>query len=316
MSGALMEKELNEQPRVLAENAERYHGDLGAMLGGQAFDMVVLAARGSSDHAALFARYLIEVRLGIPVVLAAPSVLTLHGRHIRYPRSLFIGISQSGAAPDVSEVIGSAREDGHLTLALTNVAGSRLAKAAEHVLLIGAGEERSVAATKTYTASILAIYELVRIFDPALEPPALPTDGWMVECRAAAEANSAILVQSHPIFTIGRGYSFATAEETAIKLIECALIPCKAYSAADFQHGPKALAGAGSAIVDFTGLLPAQIDQPTTFVTAPSPPKSVTQEVMPLWQVVFGQWLALQCSRARGLDADNPQFIHKVTSTI
>jgi glucosamine--fructose-6-phosphate aminotransferase (isomerizing) len=315
MTGAWMEEEVLSQPRVLAANADRYRRELAAKLSGREFEMVVLAARGSSDHAALYARYLIEIRLGIPVVLAAPSVLTVHGRRIRYPKSLVVGVSQSGAAPDVSEVLSVAREEGHFTLAITNEPDSRLAASAEHCLVLGTGEERSVAATKTYTASLLALHQLVAALDPSLPSPALPTDAWVAECLGAAQENSGILVRCQPLFTIGRGYSFATACEAAIKLMECALIPCKAYSSADFQHGPKALAAEGSAIVDFTGELSGVLDQPTEFVSVPLPPPEVSSEVAPIWQIVFGQWLALLSARARGLDADHPRFIRKVTAT-
>ena len=153
MLGEWMEREIREQPEVLAKGARSYRDLLGPALGGRSFDMVLLVARGSSDNAALYARYVIETFLQIPVSLAAPSVLTRYGKRIRYPKCLGIGISQSGAAPDVAEVLESLQQDGHTTVAITNTAGSRLASEAEITLLLDAGKEKSVAATKTYSAS-------------------------------------------------------------------------------------------------------------------------------------------------------------------
>jgi glutamine---fructose-6-phosphate transaminase (isomerizing) len=315
MIGAWMEEEILAQPELLAENAGRYKSELAAALKGRDFEMVLLVARGSSDHAALYARYLIEIHLGIPVVLAAPSVLTVYGQHVRYPKCLAVGISQSGAAPDVAEVLKALREAGHTTLGITNEAHSHVGEVAEFNLLLGVEKERSVAATKTFTASVLALYQLVAAINPTMPLPVLPTVSWLRECLEEAEKQSGVLVRSAPLFSIGRGYEFSTASESAIKLMECALLSCKAYSSADFQHGPKALAGAGSAIIDFTGSLASTLGQPAEFVAPPSLPSDVPAEMGPLWQVPFGQWLALLAARARGLDPDQPRFIQKVTQT-
>src|SRR5258708_17293822 len=130
MLGRMMESEMREQPLLLLQNWPFYDEHLRRILKDERPELILLAARGSSDNAALYARYLIEIYLQIPVVLAAPSVLTRYHAHPKYPRTLAIGISQSGAAPDVSEIIEDMRERGHSTLAITNTAGSRLAKAA------------------------------------------------------------------------------------------------------------------------------------------------------------------------------------------
>ncbi len=309
-----MENEIRQQPEVLAKGAELYYPQLSKMLSGRKFDMVLLAARGSSDNAALYARYLIEIHLGIPVSLSAPSVLTRFGRHVRYPNCLAIGISQSGAAPDVAEVLSSLRAEGHTTLAITNTADSRLTKEAEFSLLLEAGLERSVAATKTYTASALALYEVVRALEADLPAPVTPTATWIDQVRLAAELSSGTVVRSAPTFSLGRGYSFSTACESALKLMECALIPCKAYSTADFEHGPKALAGHGSAALSFDGPKQELAGQGCAILPAPLAP--VADEVRPVWDVVFGQWIALLAARARGLNPDDPQHIQKVTQTL
>lgn len=313
MLGQWMEAEMREQPRALAANADRYHDELTRALGGQAFEMVLLVARGSSDNAALYGRYLIEVHLGIPVSLAAPSVWTRFGSEVRFPKCLAVGISQSGAAPDVAEVLGALKRQGHATLAITNTENSLLTTVADHALLLGVGTENSIAATKTYTASLLALYQLVRALGGRLPVPALPDDLWVQRAQVSAETQLGALLRSQTLFALGRGYAFSTAHETALKLMECALLPCKSYSTADFQHGPKALAGHNSCAVLFGEDGAALRSQGALVVNAPEPGQGVAD---PIWQVVYGQWLALLAARARGLDPDDAQFIQKVTQTI
>lgn len=278
--------------------------------------MVLLVARGSSDNAALFARYLIEVYLGIPVSLAAPSVLTQYGSRVRYRNCLAVGISQSGAAPDVAEVLRLLRDEGHVTIAMTNTAGSLLTDIAGTSLQFEVGPERSVAATKTYTASLLALYELVRALGGTLPNPEslLPDDGWVELTRKAAMDAGGAIVRSNPVFALGRGYSFATAQESALKLMECALIPAKSYSSADFEHGPKALAGHGSAAISFSGPMAELAAQGCEIVPAPKA-RVVEEAIHPIWDAMFAQWLALHCARSRGLNPDDPRHLHKVTLT-
>lgn len=311
-TGIHMEREIREQASVLARNSERYFSELSQALSGKEFEVVLLAARGTSDHAAQFGRYLIEVHLGIPAILAAPSVLTRFGRRVRYPRCLAIGISQSGAAPDVSEVISAMREDGHNTLGITNTDNSRLESEAEFTLHLGAGLERSIAATKTYTTSLLAMLQLVRALGGAVAQAQLPDEAWIASSLAFAESNAGLLVRSTPIFSLGRGYGFSTAQETALKLMECALLPCQAFSTADFEHGPKALARHGSAAVVF-GEPPTLESQGCATIVAPDP--QVAPESRPLWDAVTAQWLALLAGRARGLDPDGVEHLNKVTET-
>jgi glucosamine--fructose-6-phosphate aminotransferase (isomerizing) len=317
MLGERMEREIREQPEVLARGAREYWSPLLRAVSDRKLDLVLLAARGSSDNAALYARYLIEVHVGLPVSLAAPSVLTRYGRRVRYKRCFGVGISQSGAAPDVAEVLSSLRDEGHFTLGITNTPGSRLTREAEFTLLLNAGEERSVAATKTYTSSLLALYLTTRAMDAHLPDPAslLPDSAWVETARSSAqEAAQALLASDGPLFALGRGYGFSTAQETALKLMECALLPCKSYSSADFEHGPKALAGPGSVAISFDGPKPDLAAQGCRIVEAPVAP--VPEEIRPLWDVIFGQRLALDAARARGLDPDDPQHIQKVTETL
>ena len=316
MHGERMEREILEQPARLAAVADRFASELGQALRGRGFEMVVLAARGSSDNAARYARYLIEVHLGIPVSLAAPSVITRHRGHIRYRNALAIGISQSGAAPDVAEVLEALRADGHFTVGITNTPGCRLAATAEFTLLLGVGDETSIAATKTYSATLLALYELTRALGGDL--PASVThlygDEWLETCASAARETAGPVCRCSPVFCLGRGFGFSTAEEAALKLMECALIPAKAFSTADFHHGPKALAGVNSSIISFDG---PQLDLAAQGAEIFEPPASpATAELKPLWDIPFGQYLALFAARNRGLDPDHARHLRKVTETL
>ncbi|MBS1701508.1 MAG: SIS domain-containing protein [Armatimonadetes bacterium] len=317
--GVAMESEIRQQPSVLAENGPKYFQQLEAFFRErEEFDMVLLAARGSSDNAALYARYLIEIHLGIPVSLAAPSVITRYKSNIRYRKALAIGISQSGAAPDVAEVLGYMKEQGHTTLAITNTPNSRLTTVATESLLLGCGPENSVAATKTYTSTLLALYQLVRALGGKLPSPQIPDDAWIERSSEIAQAFSGPMNRCNPIFAIARGYGFCTALETALKLMECALVPCKAYSAADFEHGPKALAGHGSAAISYFGSLPGLRDQGCEIleVDSPLPKSSDTEPIFPIWDIIVGQWLALHVARSRGLDPDKARHLSKVTETL
>ncbi|MFM9874595.1 MAG: SIS domain-containing protein [Fimbriimonadaceae bacterium] len=308
-----METEISEQPEVLARNSERYLSELKQYLQGKSFDLILLAARGSSDHAALYARYLIEIHLGIPVTLAAPSVITQHKSKIRFPKCLAVGISQSGAAPDVSEVIAYLRDQGHDTLAITNTANSRLGQSAHHTLLLEAGSENSIAATKTYSASLLAVAQMVQALGADFGVAQLPKLDWLETTHALASENSGHIVRCNPIFSLGRVYIYCTAVETALKLMECALIPAKSYSIADFHHGPKALASHGTACILY-GDVPEDLRATgATVIEAPQAHQGIWE---PLWNIQFGQWLALLAARARGIDPDIAQNLKKVTETL
>jgi len=311
--GAWMEAEIREQPGLLAGLAEPYFTRACGSLEGVRPELVLLVARGSSDHAALYARYLIEVHLGIPAMLAAPSVWTKFGKRPRYPHCLAIGISQSGAAPDVAEVLQAMRADGHATLAITNNGESRITKAADQALLLDVGVERSIAATKTFTASLLALYQVVRALGAPLPAPETPDEAWLATCERSALDQMGPVVRCSPLFALARGFDFATAHETALKLMECALLPCKAYSTSDFEHGPKALAGPQTAAIVYGTAAPNLAAQGCSIVTPPDCP--VVAELRPLWDVLFGQWIALHAARARGLDPDHAPNLQKVTET-
>jgi glucosamine--fructose-6-phosphate aminotransferase (isomerizing) len=312
--GKTMEAEICEQAAALAANSGRYETELASILHGASFDLIVIAARGSSDHAALYARYLIEVFLGIPVCLAAPSVWTRYNARVRYPKSLCIGISQSGAAPDVAEVVEALRGEGHMTLGITNTEGSRLTQVAEHSVCLGVGLEKSLPATKTYSSSLLAMYQLVAALGGHIYgcSDALPDEAWLAKCHEAAKAAAPVVTSRSPMFSLGRGFGFATALEQALKLMECALVACKGYSIADFEHGPKALVDKRSGAIAF-GPIP---EMECAVVSCPETPAHVPEPLRPLWDACFAQFLALEAARIMGVDPDAPRNLNKVTRTL
>src|SRR5439155_1256467 len=247
--GQLMLNEIHEQPLVL-ERVWREEGGavraLARRLRAQRPRAVVLAARGTSDNAALYGRYLIETHLRIPASLAAPSVVTLYGVRVKLRGMVVIGLSQSGRSPDIVRVIESAHDAGATTVAITNDPRAPLARAADEVLVLHAGAERSVAATKTYTAQLMLLSllvahtagnsRLIRAHE------ALPEAVARALQTAPAVADAAALLQrARECLVTSRGYNFATALEAALKLKESSRVVAEALSSADLLHGPIAV---------------------------------------------------------------------------
>src|SRR5205823_1971660 len=248
-----MAADIAEQPDVLAGLLDQGSGPIGEVAARTADwrpRHVVFTARGTSDHAALYAAYLTEIRLGIPAGLASPSAVTLYGARPDLAGALVVGVSQSGGSADLVEVMKAARESGAHTLAVTNNPGSPLAEAAELHVDVGAGTERAVAATKTYTAELLALLLLVE---------AVRGGGTLPDAERAALADlpghaAGLLADPAPVelagryrfaarmVTTGRGYAYPTARETALKLMETAYLPALAFSGAELLHGPLAMA--------------------------------------------------------------------------
>ncbi|GAC1346513.1 MAG: SIS domain-containing protein [Ktedonobacteraceae bacterium] len=219
-------------------------------------NLVILAARGTSDHAALYAQYLFQYLNGIPVALATPSLYTLYGASLRLGRTLVIGISQSGESTDIVEVVAQARQAGALTVGITNQEGSQLARTAQHTLLCHAGFERSVAATKTYTTTcavlaMLAAFlpggELLR--DSIEQIPELVTAALKSEEVVAHVAER--YVHARDCVVLGRVFQYSTARETALKLEETCYVVATPFSSADFRHGPAALVDRGLPVIVF-----------------------------------------------------------------
>jgi glutamine---fructose-6-phosphate transaminase (isomerizing) len=248
MNGTKMLKEIHEQPEVLARVLDEGWTEVLAAarsLRERGFRFAMLAARGTSDNAALYAKYLFEVILGVPTALASPSAFTLYGSEMELDDVLMIGISQSGESRDVLETVRRSGELGASTLSVTNGEASAMAGAADHHLYLRAGAEESVAATKTYTASLLVLYLLVE----ALRGEQTPSAGAR-ELPAAArevlgtgwEGTERYRYADHLVVT-SRGYNLATANEAALKLMETTYVVAEAFSAADLRHGPIAMIG-------------------------------------------------------------------------
>jgi glucosamine--fructose-6-phosphate aminotransferase (isomerizing) len=305
---------------------------------------VVFTARGTSDHAALYGAYLTEIRLGISAGLASPSAVTLYGARPDLRDALVVGVSQSGGSADLVQVIEAARASGAQTLAVTNNPDSPLAGAAELHVDVAAGRERAVAATKTYTAELLAVLMLVegvRAGDGRLPQPersalaALPDlAAALLDDPAPAEIAPRYRFAAR-VVTTGRGYAYPTARETALKLMETSYLAGLAFSGADLLHGPLAMtdpdvpvlavvgdgpggtsmrevvARLGERRADVVTVGPSDVDGAALRIGTPA----VDERYAPLLDILPLQRLALALALARGEDPDAPRGLSKVTVT-
>lgn len=355
--GAGMAADIAEQPAGYARLLQPAYADpiaeVAAAIAGRRPRHVVFTARGTSDHAALYAAYLTEIRLGLPAGLASPSAVTLFGARPDLRDALVVGVSQSGGSPDLAEVLAVAREQGALTVAVTNTPESPLAAAAELTVDIAAGHERAVAATKTYTAELLALLILVegiRAGDgtlPSDERAALDALPGLAD-RVLADPTAAELAPRYRfaarLVTTGRGYGYPTARETALKLMETSYLPALAFSGADLLHGPLAMTDPDVPVLAVVGSGPggtamrdvlrrlgerradvlaigagaAAIGTGTAMATGPAAVigvPDVDERYAPLLDILPAQQLALALALARGEDPDAPRGLAKVTST-
>src|SRR5216683_8002893 len=207
--------------------------------------LIVLAARGTSDNAAQFGRYLLEITTGIPVSLAAPAIYTLYNARVNFRDALVVAISQSGESTDTNLVLAEAREQGALTIGITNEAGSSLARLAEHVFFVRAGHEKSVAATKTYTGQVLMLYLLAYALGGKIRPDDLARLPERAHLALRLEPKIDALSERYRFMdhavVMGRGLNYANAYEFALKLMESCYVVAERFSSADFLHGPIAL---------------------------------------------------------------------------
>jgi glucosamine--fructose-6-phosphate aminotransferase (isomerizing) len=339
-------REINEQPAVMGRLLSRETGavdGLARAIKGAGISHVVIAARGTSDNAARYGKYVLGAMNGLTVALATPSLFSIYGRPPKFDRALVLGISQSGRSPDIVAVLAEARRQGALTAVISNTPGSELAQLGDHVIDLGAGEERSVAATKTYTAELAAI---------ALLSARLAGDGQiMAELAAIPEAMQATLDMNETIarvapryrymqgcVVIGRGYNYATAFELALKMKELTYTIVEPYSSADFLHGPMALVEEEFPVIVIapTGALLGKMgefvhrlgehraetilisDDKALLAQARIPlslPRTTPEWLSPLVTILPGQLLALHLAHERGYDVDAPRSIRKVTET-
>ncbi|HUQ42214.1 MAG TPA: SIS domain-containing protein, partial [Candidatus Limnocylindrales bacterium] len=218
---------------------------------------LTVVARGSSDNAGTYGKYLFESVAGLVTASAAPSLVTRYHAAPSFADGAVIGISQSGSSPDVAAVVAAAREEGAYTLAITNFARSRLARAADETFLLRCGPERAIAATKTYTASLIALALLASATAQARDRAGLSLAGVVesvqeaVDSQDQAERLARRIGKSRVLIVLGRGYDYSAALEGALKIKELARIWAEPYSSADFEHGPLTLAERGTPVLFF-----------------------------------------------------------------
>jgi glucosamine--fructose-6-phosphate aminotransferase (isomerizing) len=329
-----LELELNEQPEALQRLLDRQTdnaADLARLLTRSDVRYVLIASRGSSSNAARYAQYLLGRAHRVPVAFATPSLYTLYEQPPRLDDALVVGISQSGESPDVKVVIEEARSQGRPTIAVTNDERSPLARAAEAVLPLEAGEERAVAATKTYLNSLGAVALLFATStgdaSALAELRALPA---RVEEQLALSLGRADALDVDGGTVVARGINYGTAFEIALKIRELSGLLFEAYSAADLMHGPIAAIGEGWPVIAVAppGPARASMDEAIAALAArgarvhtigegaelPLVP-GVPEWLSPLVAVVPGQVAALRLAQARLEDVDAPNGLSKVTLT-
>jgi len=344
------EQEVREQPEVLARLLDRGRApaeEAAAAIRAHGPDFVMIAARGSSDNAARYGQYLFGVQNRLAVASSAPSLITHYGVAPRLGRAVVLGISQSGQSPDVVAVVEEGRRQGAVTVALTNDAGSPLARAAAFVLPLSVGTERAVAATKTYTAQLTALAMLSAALCPEAGEKALR---WRELLELPARVGEALALQPtnadlaapfrdrERLLVVGRGYDLATVFEVALKIKETSYVSADPYSSADLLHGPAALldeelpvmivASTARPFGDLDTVMRLARDRGAPLIAlTDSPalraaarvwlplPSDIPEWLSPVVTIVPGQLWAQAMAYARGLTPDTPRGLSKVTLT-
>lgn len=341
-----LQSEIAEQPAVLARLLDEGWPEARSLAGGLARAAhLTLVARGSSDNAATYGKYVFEGLAGIVTASAAPSLVTRYGAAPSFAGGAVIGVSQSGSAPDVAAVVTAARADGAFTLAITNAPRSKLARASGATFLLRCGPERAVAATKTYTASCLALALLASATAQARDRAGLSLAGVVDAVReAVAREDDAARIARRigarsALVVLGRGYDYAAALEGALKIKELARVWAEPYSSADFAHGPRTLLEKGTPVLLFAsrgatirdarsvatslGARGARVYAITNdealasrcadAVLLRSP---VGEAVAPIALSVVAQHVAAHVARRHGRDPERPFGLSKVTRTL
>lgn len=340
---SLLEQEIRSQPDVIARLLDRetaHVADIVKQL--PSFQYALIAARGTSDHAANYAQYAWASLAGYPVALGTPSLYTLYNQPPRMDGALVVGVSQSGQSPDIVAVVEEGKRQGRPTLAITNDANSPLAAAADHVIELHAGQERSVAATKTYTAQITVMALLAASFagidQRDLQELPASVAATLKGADAIAERAERYRYMQECVL-VGRGYNLATSFELGLKLKELTYIMATSYSSADFRHGPIATVAEGMPVIlimprgatydDMVALaqdlksrgaellIISDAEESAALATtslrmAPQGPEWLS----PVTAIVPGQLLALFVTQAKGFDPDKPRSLTKVTKTL
>jgi glutamine---fructose-6-phosphate transaminase (isomerizing) len=353
-----MREEIRQQPEAIERTLKEEWGgaaNLRAHFERRPPRLIVLAARGTSDNAAQFGRYLLEISTGIPVSLAAPSVFTLYRANLNLKDALVVAISQSGESTDTNLVLEQARAAGAFTVGITNESGSTLARLAQHVLLVRAGQEKSVAATKTYTGQLTCLYLLAHALGAAIGLEELErVPQW---AAAALELEDEIRTRAerycfmrHAV-CIGRGLNYSNSFEFALKLMETCYVVAERFSSADLLHGPIAmlepsfpaflfcppgvtwkatcellerlasLKAETLAITDrsnpHVAQAPGLTGAPLTIPAEIARPGLLPEEIYtPIPYIIPAQLFAASLAEVKRLDPDRPRTLSKVTQTM
>ncbi|HEX5228174.1 MAG TPA: SIS domain-containing protein [Bryobacteraceae bacterium] len=339
--------EIREQPDVLERTLKAERGpieELRKILKHDPPRLVMLAARGTSDNAAQFGRYLLQVTTGLPVALAAPSIFTLYDSPFRFDDVLVVAISQSGESTDTNTVVERAREQGARTIGFTTEGSSALSKIAQHLFLVHSGRERSIAATKTYTGQLLLTYMLAYALgaDMALDDlarlPEWAARALTLELDMARRAERYRFME-HAV-VLGRGLNYASAFEFALKLMETCYVVAERFSSADLLHGPIAMMEAGFPAFLFA---PSGVTWPgtrdmvktlnelkaeTMIITDVSNveaardrrsaivPVALDEIFTPIPYIIPAQLFAASLAEEKGVNPDQPRALSKVTRTL
>lgn len=346
MKNSNLYQEIHAQPHALAAMIDAESANvlrIVAKLKQRDIAYLMFAARGSSDNAALYGKYAFSALAGMPVALAEPSVYTLYKQPPRLRNTALVAVSQSGESTDILAVLEEAKRQGAPTIAITNRPDSAMAALVDETILLHAGEEKAVAATKTYTTSLMAMALLAAAWnsDPALLDEARRIPEAMARAlarEAQAQAIGESLYHLNACTVVGRGFNYSSAFELSLKLKELAYVRAEPYSPADFLHGPVAIVdsqahvilfGPGGAayanIVEFAqnirgrgGRVFAITDQDELLGLARAGVKlpSTPEWLSPITAIVPGQLLAMALTQAKGYDLDHPRGLTKVTLTL
>ena len=342
-----LHSEIFEQPQRLASllDAQRQTVlEIAKAIRSRNIQYVFLAARGTSDNAGRYANYLWGAHNGLPLALATPSLFTYYQSPPRLNNALVVGVSQSGQSPDIVSVLQEGRRQNCLTLAITNIPHSPLAQTSDFVLDIQAGEEKAVAATKTYTTELMAIAMISAALSDSKEHwNELESVSRWAEQSLALDEQIAQMTQRYRYMSqcvvLGRGFNYATAFEWALKMKELTYVIAEPYSSADFQHGPIAMVEGGFPVLavapngrvqesmrDMLTRLRKQkhaelviiSDDVQALALAQSPiqlPAQIPEWLTPLVGILPAQLFACHLTQAKGYDTETPRSITKVTET-
>lgn len=346
MKKTTMMQEVQQQPAALEKllRLERKNVEkIGTAIKERGGRFMVFAARGSSDNAAVYGKYLLEYRNAIACELAAPSIFTVYGRRVNLKESTVLGISQSGEGTDIIETLARAKESGAFTVAVTNTAKSSITAVADAVIHLRAGKERGLAATKTYTCQLMAMMMLSaalrgekRFWDGLARIPGRMEKLLSLE-EPIAELAERYRYMQHCVI-IGRGFNYATVKEAALKMMETCYLVAQPFSTADFQHGPIAMAEEGFPVflcaadgkmapallkmarglkkrgVETVAVSsrPDILELSQKAIRMPFSPPEITS---PIFYIVPFQIFSNYCALAKGIDPDSPRYLKKITRT-